>query len=52
MCLAINLLTIWYVQGRINDDMLFFKTYTLQCYLLKHTFQLIYFCQVYNYSIV
>lgn len=38
MCLAINLLTIWYVQGRLNYNMLFIKTYTLQCYLFKHTF--------------
>ena len=52
MSLAINLLTIWYVQGRLNYNMLFIKTYTLQCYLFKHTFQLLYFCQVYDYSIV
>lgn len=52
MSLAINLLAIWYIHGRLNDNMLFIKTYTLQCYLFKHTFQLLYFCHVYDYSIV
>ena len=46
MSLAINLLAIWYIHRRLNDNMLFIKTYTLQCYLFKHTFQLLYFVMV------